>query len=324
MALQPRDAIHAAQIEAGIKGRKGGHTFEDDLTKGINALPKPFVPNPAEEGRVYRGDIAPHLMSVILNHLKLASAEEIAAFSVGSLATAEEGKKWLIVNGIEVRRCKSDLIVTLTSGGQVLTKGVSVKQCNNSCPTNAQLYCTGARGFCEMLVKNGIPVTPKAVEALRMFAGDTGFQPSDSEETMRVRETDPRHYFWEELPDEGKRDLEHIFTAYQDQITRLLLQKAYAGDHFTPDYLLHKTKAVKAGEPLEAAIYSIDELIALSRKFGPFNKVPYHVKKGSYKDPEGVMHEAPRFGIVQFQRLGNQQNPTELQFNLKAGYFYKI
>lgn len=50
----------------------------------------------------------------------------------------------------------------------------------------------------------------------------------------------------------------------------------------------------------------------------------YAVRKGTYKDPLGVQHEAPRFGIVQMQRGGQKQHPTQLQFNLKAGYFYKI
>tara|TARA_R100000808_G_scaffold23266_1_gene51440 strand:- start:49 stop:249 length:201 start_codon:yes stop_codon:yes gene_type:complete len=34
-------------------------------------------------------------------------------------------------------------------------------------------------------------------------------------------------------------------------------------------------------------------------------------------------HEAPRFGIIQMQRGGQKQHPTQLQFNLEAGYFYK-
>ena len=33
---------------------------------------------------------------------------------------------------------------------------------------------------------------------------------------------------------------------------------------------------------------------------------------------------APRFGIVQMQRGGQAQHPEQLQFNLQAGYFYKI
>ena len=53
-------------------------------------------------------------------------------------------------------------------------------------------------------------------------------------------------------------------------------------------------------------------------------KKGYSVRKGQYRDPEGAEHEAPRFGIVQMQRGGQKQHPTQLQFNLKAGYFYCI
>lgn len=35
-------------------------------------------------------------------------------------------------------------------------------------------------------------------------------------------------------------------------------------------------------------------------------------------------HKAPKFGVVQMQRGGQKQHPTQLQFNLKAGYFYAL
>ena len=47
------------------------------------------------------------------------------------------------------------------------------------------------------------------------------------------------------------------------------------------------------------------------------------VRKGRFKgDPHE--HLAPRFGIVQFQPLGNTQNRNQLQFNLEANYFNKL
>jgi hypothetical protein len=65
-------------------------------------------------------------------------------------------------------------------------------------------------------------------------------------------------------------------------------------------------------------------LVELSYNYCKFEKKKYSVRKGSYKDPEGVQHDAPRFGIVQMQRGGQTQHPEQLQFNLQAGYFYNI
>ncbi len=38
----------------------------------------------------------------------------------------------------------------------------------------------------------------------------------------------------------------------------------------------------------------------------------------------GVVHQAPRFGVIQMQRGGQKQHPEQLQFNLEASYFRKI
>jgi hypothetical protein len=324
MALTARDAKHGAQIEAGIRGRKGGHSFEAELAEAISNLKCPFRARIPSPDHLYHGDLAQNLVSVVLNHLGLTVADEVAAFSVGALATQETGQKWLVVNNIEVRRCKSDVIVVLESHGNSITKGVSVKQCNNTSCTNAQLFCTGARGFGESLRATGIDVPAEAVTALRMFCGEEGYRPMDKVPKPANRVSDPRRWFWEELPATGKAQLETLFTNKQDEITRFLLQKAYPGDQFVPEFLLHKTKKMPEGAPVEAAIYPIDTLVKLSRAYSGFEKATYRVRKGSYPDPIGVEHEAPRFGIVQFQRLGNQQNATELQFNLKAGYFYDL
>lgn len=109
-----------------------------------------------------------------------------------------------------------------------------------------------------------------------------------------------------------------------DAISRLLLQKAYIDDPFVPEYLIHKTKKAPSWSATEVAIYSIDELVALSRSYQGFTTKPYTIRKGSYKDPPGVSHLAPRFGIIQMQRGGQAQHPEQLQFNLEAGYFYKM
>ena len=115
--------------------------------------------------------------------------------------------------------------------------------------------------------------------------------------------------------------MERIFTDHQDDITRLLLQKAYANDPYPPDYVMHQPHGAPANN-CEVAILTIDNFIRLSREYAGFAFRPYRVKKGSHKDPPGVEHLAPRFGVIQFQRGGQKQHPTQLQFNLRAGYFY--
>lgn len=208
--------------------------------------------------------------------------------------------------------------------GQAITIGVSTKQCNNASPTNAQLYFTTARGFASLLQANGIPVSNRAILSLRQFCGDAGFRPSDNPASLHGRITDPRRYFWEEIDPHGRNEWENLLAAKQDDISRLLFQKAYLNDPFVPDYVLHKTKRAASWLQTEVAIYTISELISLSGKYQGFCTKPYTVKKGSYKDPAGVSHLAPRFGIIQMQRGGQAQHPEQLQFNLEAGYFYKI
>ena len=185
------------------------------------------------------------------------------------------------------------------------------------------MYFTTATAFCRLLQNNNIPVSDNAINALRQFCGDDGFRPLDTPSVVAGRPTDPRRYFWEEIEHLGRLELESILTNQQDDVTRLLLQKAYLDDPFAPELLIHKTKKIDHGDQ-EYALYAIDELISLSRKYGGFNKKTYSVRKGQYKDPHGVEHEAPRFGVVQMQRGGQKQHPTQLQFNLQAGYFYKI
>ncbi len=191
-------------------------------------------------------------------------------------------------------------------------------------PTNAQLFFSTARGFAALLEGNGIRVSPGAVVALRQFCGDNGFRPLDDPPSYVGRTVDPRRFFWEEIPEAGRAEWRRIFSDHQDDISRLLLQKAYVDDPFVPEYLLHKTKRAPTWASTEVAIFSIDELIGLSRAYQRYATKPYSVKKGSYKDPPGVMHLAPRFGVIQMQRGGQKQHPEQLQFNLEAGYFYKL
>lgn len=325
MALNPIDEVHALQIQAGTIGRKAGHAFEDTITNEINSLDYPFKPSKLEGKHVYTGDPALLLLSVIAQGEGVSVVTKAVALSTGALATSEEGKRWLNINGVSVNRCKSDLVLTLhADDGRVLTVGVSSKQCNNASPTNAQLFFTTATAFTSLLQANDIPVSAKAVVALKEFCGDVGFRPSDSEATLQGRLSDPRRYFWEEINQTGQKEWRLLFGTKQNEITRLLLQKAYLNDPFVPTYVLHKTKKVPTWKTSEVAIYSVDDLISLSAAYQGFATKSYSVKKGSHKDPVGVSHLAPRFGIIQMQRGGQAQHPTQLQFNLEAGYFYKI
>lgn len=322
MSLKPNDAKHALQIQAGVDGRKRGHEFESELSDLINSITQPI--NQIQKSKnVVRG--APHLFLIqkALQLINWTSCTKVEAIALGSLATAEGGKKWLKVHGVTVKACKSDILLTLYSGNFVKSIGVSVKQCNNKTPTNAQLYFTTATAFCHLLQRNNINISDKAINSLRQFCGDKGFRPSDNPLYMVGRSTDPRRFFWEEIEKNGRLELENIFSSKQDQVTKLLLQKAYLNDPFSPELIIHKTKKIEL-EDQEFAIYGINELIELSHNYSGFTKKEYSVRKGQYKDPINIKHEAPRFGIVQMQRGGQKQHPTQLQFNLQAGYFYKI
>ena len=325
MALKPLDEVHAIQIQAGTLGRKAGHKFEDEITRKINGFAYPFEVSHVGKKHVFEGEPAALLLHYLGTTNGIRCITAASALSTGALATSEEGKQWLSINEANVSRCKSDLVVILsTDDGRKLTLGVSTKQCNNATPTNARLYFTTGRGFSKLLVSNGIMVSEIAIQALRQFCGDQGFRPSDKPDVLMGRATDPRRYFWEEIDTRGRREWEQIFTNHQDKISRLLLQKAYMNDPFVPDYLLHKTRRAKSWHATEVAIYSIDEFIQLSHAYQGFATKQYSVRKGSHKDPAGVTHLAPRFGVIQMQRGGQQQHPEQLQFNLEAGYFYKI
>ncbi|WP_269717202.1 hypothetical protein [Caulobacter sp. NIBR2454] len=325
MALTPIDEVHALQIQAGTLGRKAGHAFEDSICEYINALAFPLVGDLPAEGHVFSGNPGSLLLRYILRFLGYDDVQSVIALSTGALATSEDGRHWLSINGADVRRCKSDIVITLNRlDAPSVTVGVSTKQCNNPKPTNAQLYFTTARGFTKLLRDNGVPVSDLALTALRHFCGDPGFRPLDVPGATDGRLTDPRRFFWEEMTAGAREEWEAIFSDRQDDVTRLLLQKAYIDDPFVPDFLIHKTRLATSVDSTEVAIYDIGELITLSRQYQGYTTRPYSVRKGSYRDPIGVTHLAPRFGVVQMQRGGQEQHPDQLQFNLEAGYFYKI
>jgi hypothetical protein len=150
MPLEPENERHAAQIQAGTIGRRRGHSFEAVLAEQVSKLPMPFRRQPLAEGCLFKGNPGLALLIFVLNSLKIDAVENAEGISAGALATAEAGGRELVVGGTQVRRCKSDVILVLRSRGKTITKGVSVKQCSNRNPTNAQLYFSTAVAFCEL------------------------------------------------------------------------------------------------------------------------------------------------------------------------------
>lgn len=301
MALIPINAQHALRILAGTQGRNTGHSYEEDLADAINQLPLPININAHLTGNVFQViSEALTLISYIAQTLNIHTITQLSAVATGGLATSSKSQG-VLFNGQNIKKCKSDILIKINN---IFDIGVSIKQCNNRVPTNAQVYFTTASGFSNLLRNNQISVSQTAENALKQFCGDTGFTPPNAS-----------RYFWEEINTIGRLEWENTFSTYQDEISRILLQKAYSNDPFAPDFLLHKTKKFTVTNR-EIAIYSIDELIQKSKYYGSFSTRKYSSR--------GKLHLAPRFGIFQMQRAGNKQHPTQLQFNLKAGYFYVI
>lgn len=263
------------------------------------------------------------LVDKILEYLEWDCCDNIEAYATGKLATSENCDKELVIDGQSITSAKSDVILVLYKAKEKKIIGVSVKQCNNSKPTNAQVFFSTATAFYNLVTNNGMKLSDKALKAMRQFCGDIGFRPKDDLDCSQRKST-PERYFWEEINSEGKEEWVELFTNYQDDVTRLLLQKAYLNDPFPPEIILHKTKKALSFDKQEIAILTINQFINLSKKYSPFAYGKYRVKKGRYKEPKEISHQAPRFGVVQMQRGGQKQHPTQLQFNLKAGYFYDL
>lgn len=324
MALTPKNKQHELQIEAGIVGRKRGHKFEATLASVINGLEKKtFVPE-KNSSHLYLGNPASQLLQYIAND-KCIRIMDVQASWLGGLATSGQGDAILDQEGKPITKSKSDVLLSIVTDNGVKTIGVSVKTCNKATPTNDQMFFTTARAFCQLLNKNGIAVSNEAERGLSMFCGDMGFRPLDmlNQELLKKRISDPNRFYWEELSSQAQDDWNSIFFDYQDKISMLLFQKAYKDDPYPPEYLLHQTVKYENFNLCETAIFSMDEIVALSHKHSGFVLSDYVIHKGTYKNDPNT-HKAPRFGFIQFQRGGQKQHPTQLQFNLKAGYFRLI
>ncbi|PIC79404.1 hypothetical protein CSV75_12490 [Sporosarcina sp. P18a] len=308
---------------AGIAGRNAGHKFEETITKMINSIDINVVMDlPTINQNVVIGNPAINLMKYIIQKENITDIISFKAWWVGGLATSGAGDVLYDESENIITKCKSDVVIKFETSTGIISRGISVKTCNSKKPGNAQLYFTTASSFSRILRENEISVSEQAEVGLKMFCGDNGFRPIDLLENLDSRLSDPTRFFWEEIPKESLEDLENLFHQYQDEITRILLQKAYLNDPYPPNFVLHQTCKYDDINNCEIALFTMDELINYSRDFKGFHIKPYKIRKGSFKnDPHS--HDAPRFGFVQFQRAGNKQHPTQLQFNLQAGYFRK-
>lgn len=311
------------QIDAGIKGRKKGHSYENELSSKINSTSMPYTKSSETNNIIQKGSPVNILLDKILDFSGWSKIDKIEAYATGKLATSENSDKEIQIEGKSITSTKSDIIIVLHEFNKKKIVGVSVKQCNNKTPTNAQVFFTTATAFYNLVKDNGIPVTENALKAMRQFCGDIGYRPMDDFDCSQ-RISTPERYFWEEIDAKGKAEWENVFTNYQNDVTRLLLQKAYLNDPFPPEIILHKTRKSESFKNQEIAIFTIDQFIELSKKYSTFVYSNYRVNKGRYKEPKGISHQAPRFGVIQMQRGGQKQHPTQLQFNLKAGYFYDL
>lgn len=322
MALNPKDKNHLLQIQAGILGRNVGHNFEATLTKQINNLALKLLDYGKVKDHLYVGEPALQLVKYIISRKGLVGITKVEAFWLGGLATAGAGSILKDTHGNPIKKCKSDILIRFEMGKKITEVGVSVKSCNRKNPTNAQLFCSTAKAFCNLLRVNGIKVSVDIENGLKMFCGEKGFRPDDLI-NVKNRKSSTERFFYEELPEKVKKGISSLIKNNQNLVTRLLLQKAYLDDPYSPEFILHKIRKETSAKKIPVAIFSLDELIILSEKYKSFKLNGYKIKKGRFKNDPNE-HFAPRFGCIQFQRLGNVQNATQLQFNLEAGYFFKI
>lgn len=330
MALKPKSEGHLFQIEAGTEGRLQGHKFEEIVTEELNdidfMLGDTFIEcvNP----NVYHGNPADALVSHISKD-KGKQINRLNAYWLGGLATAGVGADILNENGEKITGSKSDILIDVEYDDGTNEKiGISAKACSN----NAQMALTTVSVFCGMLRENGIDVSEDAEVGLKMFCGEVGYRPIDGytpQDMSNVpsdRKARPDRWFWEELPNQVKQEWEKIFTENQLKITIMLLQcaKNYKTDSYKPTYILHECEKHRDIDDCKVAVMSVEEFAIYSQLFDSFGIKEKRISKGSYKGIDMAIHQYPHFGFIQFQPIGNQQNFSELQFNLKSKYYNKF
>ena len=322
MSLIAKDEKHQAQINAGTLGRNKGHKFENLLSCAINNYSFVEITPQQNISHIFCGNPAHILLQYIANDIRetIVSAK---AWWLGALATSGMGDVLLDENGNPITKSMSDILIEILFKSKIKKLiGISVKTCDKKTPTNDQMYFTTAKAFCNLLETNGIHVSNEALNGLCQFCGDIGYRPKDilDEPALKLRISDPNRFYWEELSLTAQNDWENLISNHQDAITRLLFQKAYKNDPYEPDYLLHQTVKYEDFDCCKIALFSMDEIISFSTQYSGYVLSKYTIKKGAYRHDKSI-HSAPRFGYIQFQRGGQKQHPTQLQFNLKAGYF---
>lgn len=327
MALIATSEQHQLQINAGTEGRLQGHKFEELVTDELNNIDYTVGDIVIESVRpnVYIGNPAEALIKHISNDKKKAISR-LKAYWLGGLATANEGAEILNENGEKITGSKSDILMDVVfEDGTTEKIGVSAKACSN----NAQMALTTCSVFCEMLRDNGIDVSEDAETGLKMFCGEDGFRPldnyvpKDSSNIPSNRTARPERWYWEEMSSTAQDEWKAILTKYQIEITKMLLQcaRTYKTDSYKPTYILHECKRHTSIKECEVAVMSVEEFASYSKKFDSFGIKEQPVRKGSYKGVDLAIHQYPHFGFIQFQPIGNKQNFSELQFNLKAKYY---
>ncbi len=330
MALDPKNEGHLFQIEAGAEGRLKGHKFEEIVTEELKKLDfmsgNTFIE--CIQPNVYQGNPANALVSHISQD-KGKQINRLNAYWLGGLATAGAGANILNENGEKITGSKSDILIDVEYEDGTNEKiGVSAKACSN----NAQMALTTATVFCGMLREIGIAVSEDAEIGLKMFCGEVGYRPMDGfvpkdlSNIPHDRKARSDRWFWEELSDQVKQEWEEVFNKNQLQITMMLLQcaRTYKTDSYKPAYILHECQKHSNIDDCRVAVMSVEEFAVYSQLFDSFGIKGKRISKGSYKGIDMAIHQYPHFGFIQFQPIGNQQNFSELQFNLKSKYYNKF
>ncbi len=180
------------------------------MASKINSLPMPYYKSNVSFNVVYKGFPINILLDKILDLLSWETFDKVEAYATGKLATSEYGNKQVFIEGKAITSAKSDVIIVAYHSNEKRVVGVSVKQCNNNTPTNAQVFFTTATAFYNLVKSNGIPITDHALKAMRQFCGDFGFRPLDDIDCSE-RVSTPERYFWEEIDERGKKRMGEYF-----------------------------------------------------------------------------------------------------------------